>query len=52
MGKDTFAKIPNGTNGVEDRMSLVWEFGVARGMLTPSQFVEVTSTNTAKIFNL
>lgn len=52
MGLDTFSKIPNGTNGIEDRMSLVWEFGVGRGLLTPSEFVEVTSTNAAKIFNL
>lgn len=25
MGLETFSKIPNGTNGIEDRMSLVWE---------------------------
>ena len=28
LGKDDFRKIPNGVNGVEDRMSLVWERGV------------------------
>ena len=25
LGRDDFRKIPNGVNGVEDRMSVVWE---------------------------
>jgi dihydropyrimidinase len=52
MGKDDFRKIPNGTGGVEDRMSVLWSEGVETGMLTPSEFVAVTSTNAAKIFNI
>jgi len=51
-GKDDFTKIPNGCGGVEDRMAIVWEAGVNSGKLTPSEFVRVTSTNAAQIFNM
>jgi len=52
MGKDDFRKIPNGTAGVEDRMAALWTHGVRTGRLTPSEFVKVTSTNAAQIFNI
>ncbi len=51
-GLDDFRKIPNGTGGIEDRMGVLWHHGVRTGKLTPSQFVAVTSTNTARIFNI
>ncbi len=51
-GIDDFRKIPNGTNGVEDRMGVLWHHGVRTGRLTPSEFVAVTSTNAARIFNI
>ena len=51
-GKDDFAKIPNGCGGVEERMAVVWDEGVNTGRLTPSEFVAITSSNTAKLFNL
>lgn len=52
MGAEDFTKIPTGINGVEDRMSVVWEKGVISGKLDPCQFVAVTSANIAKIFNI
>jgi dihydropyrimidinase len=52
MGADNFAKIPNGCAGIEDRMAVVWDAGVNSGRLTPNEFVRVTSTNAAQIFNL
>jgi len=52
MGKDDFRMIPNGTAGVENRLEVLWEHGVRTGRLTMNEFVAVTSTNTAQIFNI
>ena len=52
MGLEDFTKIPNGCGGVEDRLHVVWELGVNTGRITPSEFVAVTSTNAARIFNI
>ena len=52
MGKDNFCLIPNGSNGLEERLAVLWTEGVETGRLTPSEFVAVTSTNIAKILNI
>jgi len=52
VGKDDFSKIPNGTGGVEERLAVIWDAGVNTGRLTPSEFVAITSANTAKLFNI
>jgi dihydropyrimidinase len=52
MGHNNFTQIPNGTGGVEDRMHVLWHHGVNSGRLTMNEFVAITSTNAAKIFNI
>ncbi len=52
LGKDDFTKIPNGLPGVGDRMPVFWSTAVATGRITPNRFVELTSTNPAKIFGM
>lgn len=51
-GKDDFRIIPNGTAGIENRLEVLWHHGVSSGRLTMNEFVAVTSTNAAKIFNI
>jgi dihydropyrimidinase len=51
FGVGDFTKIPNGTGGLEDRLPMLWTYGVNTGRLTPNEFVAVTSTNIAKILN-
>ena len=51
-GKDDFRLIPNGTAGIENRLEVLWHHGVSTGKLTMNEFVRVTSTNAAQIFNI
>jgi len=50
-GLGNFTKIPNGTGGLEDRLPMLWTYGVNTGRITMNEFVAVTSTNIAKIMN-
>jgi dihydropyrimidinase len=52
LGADNFTKIPNGLPGIQDRMPIMWTYGVRAGHITPNQFVAYMSTNPAKIFGL
>jgi dihydropyrimidinase len=52
LGKDDFTKIPNGLPAVQDRMPILWSYGVRRGRISANQFVALNCTNPAKIFGL
>jgi dihydropyrimidinase len=52
LGKDSFAQIPNGAPGVENRMSLMFHGSVVENRLSLNRFVELTSTAAAKTFGL
>jgi dihydropyrimidinase len=52
IGRNDFSKIPNGGPGIENRMSLIYHYGVAEGHIDINRFVELTSTAPAKIFGL
>ena len=52
LGCHDFRKIPHGVNGVEERMSIIWEKGVNGGWINACQFVSVTSSAAAKLHNI
>ena len=52
MGSDDFTKIPNGIPALEDRVNLLFTDGVKTGRLDLHTFVNVASTNAAKLFGL
>ncbi|MBV9588500.1 MAG: dihydropyrimidinase [Hyphomicrobiales bacterium] len=52
FGRNDFTRIPNGTGGLEDRMPVLWTYGVGTGRLTMNEFVAATSSNIARILNL
>jgi dihydropyrimidinase len=52
LGKDDFTRIPNGGPGIENRLQIVWHFGVNSGLLTPERFVELCCTAPARIFGM
>ncbi|HSL39526.1 MAG TPA: dihydropyrimidinase [Desulforhopalus sp.] len=52
LGRDDFRKIPNGAAGVEERLKLLYSYGVIPGRISMPQLVAVTATNPARIFGL
>jgi dihydropyrimidinase len=49
---EEFQVVPNGGPGIENRLHMLHEFGVRTGRITLNRFVELTSTNVAKLFGL
>jgi dihydropyrimidinase len=52
LGRDDFTKIPNGLPGVQDRLPILWTYGVRAGRISLNQLVALNSTNPARIFGL
>ncbi len=52
MGRDDFTKIPNGIPSLEERVNLLFTHGVKTGKIDLQTFVNIASTNAAKIFGL
>jgi dihydropyrimidinase len=52
LGKDDFTKIPNGGPGIENRLQLMYHYGVNQGQVSLNRFVEITSTAPARIFGM
>ena len=52
MGEKDFRKCPNGLPGVETRIPLMFSEGVSKGRISVNKFVEITSTNPAKLFGM
>jgi len=52
LGTAAFTQIPNGIPGIEDRVNLMYTYGVKRGGLDLHRFVDALSTRAAKLFGL
>jgi len=52
MGEKDFSKIPNGAPMIENRMEVLFSEGVVKGRISLNKFVEISSTNAAKIFGM
>lgn len=52
MGRDDFTKIPNGAAGVENRLGLIYTYGVQAGRFDLCRMVDLLATAPARIFHL
>jgi len=52
LGAKAFTQIPNGIPGIEERVNLMYTYGVKRGGMDIHRFVDALSTRPAKLFGL
>ncbi len=52
VGVRDFTKIPNGGPGIENRLQLLFHFGVVQGKFSVDRWVDLVSENPAKLFGL
>jgi dihydropyrimidinase len=52
LGASAFTQIPNGIPGIEERVNLLYTYGVKAGRLDLQRFVDSASTKAAKLFGL
>lgn len=52
MGLKDFRKIPNGAAGIQNRLALMYTYGVLTGKIDLHQFVELNCTRPAKLFGM
>jgi dihydropyrimidinase len=51
-GKDRFDRCPNGIPGIEPRFSILYSEGVAKGRISLPRFVEIVSSEPARLFGM
>ncbi len=52
LGRDNFAKIPNGAPGIETRLPIAYSEGVGKGRFSLQKMVALLSTNAARMYGL
>ena len=52
LGRDNFAKIPNGAPGIETRLPIAYSEGVHKGRFSLQTMVNLLSTNAARMYGL
>lgn len=52
MGRSRFTDIPNGAPGLQNRLAVLWTYGVAKNRISRQKLVDLYSTTPAKINGL
>jgi len=52
LGHQDFTSIPNGAPGLQDRLAILWTYGVEKGKISRQKFVDLWATAPAKINGL